>query len=63
MTKPQTRTYQAQTITPPALKPVKHTRKTPELLEEQNFNQQFDLEDKQQKLDIIIRLIDCIKSI
>ena len=63
MTKPQTRTYQAQTITPPALKPVKHTRKTPEMLDEQNNDTQLDLEDKQQKVAIINRLIDCIKSI
>ena len=63
MNKPQTRTYQAQTITPAALKPVKYTRKTPEMLTEQTTSQHLDIEDRQQKLDILNRLIDCIKSI
>jgi hypothetical protein len=63
MNKTQTRTYQAQTITPPALKPVNRTRSVPKMLDEQSVNQDLDLEDRQQKLDIINRLIDCIKSI
>jgi hypothetical protein len=63
MTKPQTRTYQAQTITPPSLKPVKRARSAPEMRDEQIGNQSLELEEREQKLDIINRLIDCIKSI
>jgi len=48
MNKTQTRTYQAQTITPPALKPVKHTHKMPEMIAEQTNNQRLDIEDRQQ---------------
>jgi hypothetical protein len=63
MTKSQTRTYQAQTVTPPALKPARLPHRMPEMHEEQTNHQHLDPEDRQQKLDIITRLIDCIKSI
>ena len=63
MTKPQIRNNQMQPLTPPASQAALHIVDASENFDEKAQSLELDLEDKEQKLEIITRLIDCIKSI
>ena len=63
MTKPQTRNHQMQPLTPPASQTTLHIVDASENFDDEGPSLELDLEDKEQKLEIITRLIDCIKSI
>jgi hypothetical protein len=63
MTKSKERTFQAMTVTPPSLKPVRRSQTNLTARDEKTATHQVELEEIEQKQDIIIRLIDYIKSI
>jgi hypothetical protein len=63
MSKSKERTYQSISVTPPSLKPARRSPANSASRDDKITARQVDVEEIEQKQDIILRLIDHIKAI